>query len=112
MAPANPYNVLYLQHFIYYSLDNNILSNALFLAQRLQAHEPASPDASYLLSLCYLRLNQLALAAESSEAHAKAGQHLGCAYIFAQSCKGLERFRDGIAALEPWKYLKTNHWSM
>ena len=112
MAPTNPYNAAYLQQFIYYSLDNNILPTALFLAQRLQAYEPTSPDASYLLSLCYLRLNQLSLAAECSEAFVKTSQHLGCAYIFAQCCRGLERYCDGITALEPWRCLKTNNWSM
>lgn len=112
MAPTNPYTTVYLQHLIYYCLDNSILPSAVFLAQRLQASEPASPDASHLLSLCYLRSNRLSLAAECSGAFASNGQHIGCAYIFAQCCKALGRFQDGIVALEPWKGQKTNHWSM
>ena len=100
-----------LRHLIYYFLDNNLLSNVLFFATRLLAHEP-SADATHVLSLCYLRLDQLSTAAEHSEVFGKTGQHLGCAYVFAQCCLGLGQFKNGIQALEQSKSMwnKTDNW--
>jgi len=100
-----------LRQLIFYFLDNNLLHNALFLATRLQARE-ASADATHILSLCYLRLNQLSAAAEHSESFAKTGQHLGCIYVFAQCCLGLGQFKNGIQALKQSKSLwrKNDNW--
>lgn len=100
-----------LRHLIYYFLDNDLLSNALFIATRLVAHEP-SADATHILSLCYLRLDQLSAAAEHSELFGKTGQHLGCTYVFAKCCLGLGQFKNGIQALEQSKSVwnKTDNW--
>ncbi|KAF7855412.1 hypothetical protein EAF04_010155 [Stromatinia cepivora] len=111
MAGLDPSIVSDLRHLIYYFLDNDLLSNALFIATRLLAHEP-SADATHILSLCYLRLDQLSAAAEHSELYGKTGQHLGCTYVFAQCCLGLGRFKKGIHALEQSKSVwnQTNNW--
>ena len=112
MLAMNAHVSAFLIEQIYYSLDNNLLLNALFLATRLRAHEPDSTEASYLVSLCHLRLNQPGLAAEYSERFASEGLDLGCGFVFAQSCLGLGRFLEGIDALErnrqSWSR-RTNH---
>ncbi|KAL9612796.1 MAG: hypothetical protein Q9167_002631 [Letrouitia subvulpina] len=100
MAPASPHIVNQLRQLIYYHLDNNLLRNALFFAGRLQAYECRSSEAAYLLSLCHFRLGQLKSAYDYSRSSGSRGTHLGCAYIFAQSCLALEKYLEGITALE------------
>ena len=114
MAPANTHVVPQLRHLIYYHLDSNLLRNALFLAGRLQACEPRSTEASYLLSLCHLRLGQLKAAYDNSRNAGSRGTHLGCSYVFAQACLGLERYLEGATALERSKGLWSvrNSWGM
>ncbi|KAI9723308.1 MAG: hypothetical protein M1812_001191 [Candelaria pacifica] len=113
MAPANPYVAHQLRHLIYYHLDNNFLRNALFLAGRLHAYEPRSPEASHLLALCHFRLGQLKAAYDSSRIPGMRGSHLGCSYVYAQACLGLERFEEGISALERCRGLwgGRNNWN-
>ena len=108
MAPINPYTTSQLRQLIYYHLDCNLLRNALFFAGRLHAYEPRSSEAAYLLALCHLRLGQLKAAYDSSRSSGSRGTHLGCSYVFAQACLGLQRYMEGISALERSKGL----WSV
>ncbi|KAF2843240.1 TPR-like protein [Patellaria atrata CBS 101060] len=113
-APTNTsYISSQLRHLIYYNLDNDLIGNALFLSGRLHAVEPRSPDAIHLLALSHLRLGRLKAAYDYTRDKAVRGIHLGCAYVFAQACLGLERYGDGIAALERSRGLwgARNHWN-
>lgn len=92
-----------LRHIVYSFLDQNLLSNALFFATQLQAHD-VSADSSQLLSLCYFRLNQFRAAFDASERFGKSGRHLGCGYIHAQCCLALGRYKDGLIALESCRH--------
>jgi anaphase-promoting complex subunit 3 len=102
-----------LRQLIYYHLDNDLLDNALFLAGRLQALEPRNADAAHLSALCHIRLGRLKGAYDHSRERGIKGQHLGCAYVFAQACLGLERYFEGISGLERARGLwgGKNHWS-
>lgn len=100
MAPSNLQLIAQLRFMIYYHLDNDLSDNALFLAGRLYALDPRSPDAIHLLALCHLRSNQYKLAFDYSQAAARRALHLGCSYIFAQTCLRLGRNPEGIDALE------------
>ena len=112
MPPSNPHIISQLRQLIYYHLDCNLLRNALFLAGRLHAYEPRSSEASYLLSLCHLRLGQLKAAYDSSRNAGSRGTHLGCSYVFAQACLGLERYVEGVTAIDRSKGLWSarNSW--
>lgn len=103
MAPANPFVPHQLRSLIYYHIDNHLLKNALFFAERLAAHDQRSAEAAFLLSLCHLRLGDNASAYEYSRSIGSRGTHLGCAYVFAQACLALEKHKDGILALEKSK---------
>ncbi|KAG8531398.1 uncharacterized protein KY384_003027 [Bacidia gigantensis] len=107
MAPSNTHVTTQLRQQIYYHLDHNLLHNAHFLASRLQAYDPRSSEASYLLALCHLKLGQLKAAYDTSRSSATRGVHLGCAYVFAQACLGLERYLEGATALERSKHSET-----
>ena len=100
MAPSVPHIANQLRQLIYYHLDNNLLKNALFLAQRLVAYEPRSAEATYLLSLCQYQSGFVKGAWDTSRAFGLRGTHLGCAYVFAQACLELGKYVDGITALE------------
>lgn len=100
-----------LRQLIYYHLDNINYENALFFAERLVAHDPRSSETAYLVSLSYFRLGDYRSAHEFSKPLGYRGVHLGCAFIFAQTCLVLERYRDGIAALEKSRGLWTNKFS-
>lgn len=112
MPPPNPHIISQLRQLIYYHLDCNLLRNALFLAGRLHAYEPRSSEASYLLALCHLRLGQLKAAYDSSRNAGSRGTHLGCSYVFAQACLGLERYVEGVTAIDRSKGLWSarNSW--
>ena len=113
MSPTNHQLTLLLRHLIYYHLDCNLLRNALFFAGRLHAYEPRATEAAYLLSVCHLRLGQLNAAYDSSKIPGSRGTHLGCSYVFAQACLGLEKYGEGITALEKSKGLWStrNNWN-
>ena len=110
--PPNPHIISQLRQLIYYHLDCNLLRNALFLAGRLHAYEPRSSEAAYLLALCHLRLGQLKAAYDSSRNSGSRGTHLGCSYVFAQACLGLERYVEGVTAIDRSKGLWSarNSW--
>lgn len=105
MAPANSYVPAQLRQLIYYHIDNNLLKNALFIAERLLAHDNRAPESAYLLALCHLRLGDNASAYEYAKLVGSKGTHLGCTYVFAQACLALERYKDGIVVLEKCKPL-------
>ena len=100
MPPVSSHIVTQLRYLIYYNLDCNLLQNALFLAGRLLASEPKSPEAAYLQALCHIRLGQYRAAYESSKQVGLKGTHLGCSYAFAQSCLELGWHQEGITALD------------
>lgn len=100
MARTSSLITIELRHLVFYFLDHYLSSNALFFASQLHAHDPSSADTSHLLSLCYFRMNQLSAGAQASEYFARNGRHIGCAYVYAQCCLGLRRFKDGFEALE------------
>ena len=100
---TNPHIITYLRQLIYYHLDCQLLRNALFFAGRLHAYEPRSSEAAYLLALCHLRLGQRKAAYDYSRTPGLRGTHLGCSYVFAQACLGLERYVEGINALDKSK---------
>ncbi|CAO2652149.1 Nn.00g004320.m01.CDS01, partial [Neocucurbitaria sp. VM-36] len=112
MSPPTGVNAQ-LRQLIYYHLDNSFLENALFLAGRLHALEPRNPDAAHLLALCNLRLGRYKAAYDCSKSKGVHFQHLGCAYVFAQACLGLERYDLGAQALEKVRGLWAgrNHWN-
>ncbi|KAF2113944.1 hypothetical protein BDV96DRAFT_547944 [Lophiotrema nucula] len=95
-----------LRGAIYYCLDNGLVENALFLAGRL----PPDADAAHLAGLCNLRLGRLKAAYDCTK---KAPQHLGCVYVFAQACLGLERLNEGAFCLEKLRgqWAGRNHWN-
>jgi len=105
MAPSSAAVAALLRQAVYYHLDNTLHENALFFAERLQAHDPKSHEPTFLLALCHFRLGDYRSACEVSRPIGHRGIHLGCAYVFAQSCLALERFREGITALEKSKGL-------
>ncbi|KHJ32446.1 putative 20s cyclosome subunit (nuc2 cdc27) protein [Erysiphe necator] len=100
MAPSYSCISSQLRQLIYYHIDNNLLQNALFFAERYIAYDQRNLESAYLLSHCYLRLGDNASAYEYSKSAGLRGAHLGCAYVFAQACLALERYKEGINALE------------
>ncbi|MCJ1476610.1 anaphase-promoting complex subunit cdc27 [Lambiella insularis] len=113
MSPGTGHVAHQLRLLIYYHLDCNLLQNALFFAGRLHAYEPRATEAAYLLALCHLRLGQLKAAYDSSKVPGTRGTHLGCSYVFAQACLGLERYGEGVTALEKSRGLwsSRNNWN-
>lgn len=112
-ASENPHVAAQLRNLVYYSLDNDLLQNALFHAGRLHGLDTRNGDASHLIALCHFRMGQYKAAHDYSRDKGLRGNHLGCAYVFAQSCLALQRFVDGITALERSKssWVPRNHWS-
>ncbi|KAK4123270.1 TPR-like protein [Parathielavia appendiculata] len=100
MAPTNAAIAGLLKQAVYYHLDNLSYQNAVFFAERLHAHDQRSPESAFLLALSHYRFGDSRSAYEVSKLPGCRGIHLGCSYIFAQSCLDLERYRDGITALE------------
>lgn len=100
MAPSPTAISGLLRQVVYYHLDNASYENALFYAERLTAQDPKSSDAPYLYALCHLRLGDYRSSYDISKPLGYRGVHLGCAWVFAQACLALERYKDGITALE------------
>jgi anaphase-promoting complex subunit 3 len=78
-------------------LDSHLLSTTLFFCNLTSE---TSADATHIISLCYLRLNQTNAVAEHSKLFGKMGQHLGRTYVFGQRCPAIGRFESGINELE------------
>ncbi|KAI1433122.1 tetratricopeptide [Xylaria sp. CBS 124048] len=100
MPPSSAAVTAQLRQMIHYHLDHHSHDNALFFSERLAAHDPRSGESAYLLALCYFRLGDYRSACEVSKAAGYRGIHLNCAYIFAQTCFTLGRYKEGITALE------------
>lgn len=96
-----------LKQTVYYHLDNSSYDNALFFAERLCAQDKTieASEAAFLLATCYFRLGDDRSAYHVSKAAGYRGTHLGCSYIFAQSCLRLGLWKEGITALERSKHL-------
>jgi anaphase-promoting complex subunit 3 len=112
-APDNPHVAVQLRNLIYYSLDNDLLQTALFHAGRLHGIDNRSGDAAHLMALCHFRMGQYKAAFDYSREKGLRGLHLGCSYIYAQCCLALQRYVDGITALERSRnlWMTRNHWS-
>ncbi|KAH8673945.1 hypothetical protein BX600DRAFT_221036 [Xylariales sp. PMI_506] len=108
MAPTSAAISGQLRQLVYYHLDNFAYDSALFFAERLGAHDPRSSESAYLLALSHFRLGDYRSAYEFSKSAGYRGVHIGCAYVFAQTCLVLERFKDGITALEKSRGLWSN----
>lgn len=109
MAPLAASTSSQLRQLVYYHLDNNLLKNALFLAQRLVAHEGSrSAEAAYLLAYCQFQAGYTKASWDTSRAFVIKGQHLGCCYVFAQACLELGRFLEGLQALDRCRALWQN----
>ncbi|KAI1180159.1 tetratricopeptide [Nemania sp. FL0916] len=100
MPPSGAAVTAQLRQVVHYHLDHYSHDNALFFAERLFAHDHRSGESAYLLALCHFRLGDYRSAYEISRATNYRGIHLNCAYIFAQACLLIERYKDGITALE------------
>ncbi|TDZ30249.1 Protein bimA [Colletotrichum spinosum] len=100
MAPTSAAITGLLRQAIYYHVDNDAYDNALFFAERLNAQDPKSSESAYLLALCHLRLGDARTAFEVSRPSASRGTNLGAAWVFAHACMRMERYKDGINALE------------
>ena len=113
MAPANVHAACQLRQLIHYNLDCDSLHNASFLAGRLCAIDPKSPEATHLQGLSYFRLGQFQAAYKCTKEQGGKTAHLGCIYVFAQSCLALGRFLEGILALDRSKqlWLNRNSWN-
>lgn len=94
-----------LRQTIHYHLDNAAYENALFFSERYAAQDPKSNEAPYLLALSHLRLRDYRSAYDTSKPAGYRGIHLGCSWVFAQACLALERYKEGITALEKSKGL-------
>ncbi|KAL5624836.1 hypothetical protein BROUX41_004896 [Berkeleyomyces rouxiae] len=112
MAPSNTAISGCLRQVVYYHLDNFSYENALFFAEKLSAQDPRSPESSYLLALAHYHNADFRSAYEVSRSHAARGTNICSAWIFAQSCLQLERWRDGINALEKIKSIMTQRNSI
>lgn len=101
-----------LRQVIQYHLDNASYDNALFFAERFTAQDPRSSDATHLHALCHLRLGDYRSAYDVGKPMGYRGTNLGCAWVFAQACLALERFKDGITALEKARILWSSKGSL
>lgn len=101
MPPATATTSSQLRQLIYYHLDNNLLKNALFLAQRLIAYEGSkNAEAAYLLAYCQFQSGYVKASWETSRSFAQKGTHLGCAHIFAQASLELGTYTDGLVVVD------------
>jgi anaphase-promoting complex subunit 3 len=109
----NPHVAAQLRNLVYYSLDNDLPQTALFHAGRLHGLDCRNGDAAHLMALCHFRMGQYKAAYDYSRDKGLRGLHLGCSYIFAQSCLALQRYVEGMTALERSRnqWTSRNHWS-
>ena len=100
MAPSTTAANAVLRQVVQYHLDHSSHESALFFAETLAAQDPRSSEAAHLCAVCHLRVGDLRSAYDVGKPHGLRGTHLGCSWVFAQACLGLERYKDGITALE------------
>lgn len=101
-----------LRQVVHYHLDNFSYENALFFAERLTAQDAKSNEPPYLYALCHLRLGDHRSAYDASKPLGYRGAHLGCAWVFAQACLALERYKEGIHALDKARAIWSSKTSM
>jgi anaphase-promoting complex subunit 3 len=107
MSNAKSHIPEHFRQIIWYSLDNSLVNNALFVAERLLALNDRDPDSRHLLGICFLRAGR----ASSAYTATRGFRHPGCSYVFAQSCKEMGRFREGLIALENALSQSPKKWS-
>ncbi|EGX89269.1 20S cyclosome subunit (BimA/Nuc2/Cdc27), putative [Cordyceps militaris CM01] len=112
MAPSLTAVSGLLRQVIQHHLDNSSYDNALFFAERFVAQDPRSSEATHLYALCHLRLGDYRSAYDVGKPMGYRGTNLGCAWVFAQACLSLERFKDGITALEKSRILWSSKGSL
>ncbi|KAI1191284.1 tetratricopeptide [Nemania serpens] len=108
MPPSVAAVTAQLRQMVHYHLDHHSYDNALFFAERLFAHDQRSGESAYLLALCHFRLGDHRSAYEISKAANQRSVHLNCLYIFAQTCLLIEKYKEGITALERFR----EYWSL
>ena len=106
-AGTKPHIHEHFQQIIWYSLDNNLINNALFVAERLLALNDRDQSSRHLVGLCMLRAGRASSAYNITLHH----RHLGCSYVFAQSCKELGKYREGLVALQNCLSQLPNKWT-
>lgn len=84
-----------LKSIIYYSLDNHLYRNAIFLAERLLAYEPTNDQNIHLLAKTYYSSGQQSSALSILEGV----QSPACVYLFARCCLDLDKLHEGETAL-------------
>ncbi|GMM37375.1 anaphase promoting complex subunit [Saccharomycopsis crataegensis] len=91
------YVIQRLRSTIWYSLDNSLLENAEFTAERLVGvTSKGDSESIYLYGLVLYRRGKYKTAFRVTANHI----HAGCAYIFARCALKLELQKDGIEALQ------------
>lgn len=84
-----------MEQAVLYCLDNGFLDSAVFHAEQLHHTDTANHNSRFLYGLCCIRAGQIAKAHNLTQAV----RHLGCAYIYAQTCLSLRLYKDGVLAL-------------
>lgn len=93
-----------LSNTIWHYLDQNVLDSAAFTGERLYAIDGDSHDTRHLVGLVHYRLGQYQSAMQCTNNT----NHLGCMYIYAQSCYKLKEYTLGISAIEEGSNLYKN----
>ena len=94
---------------IWYSLDNGLFANAVFIAERLVAEDKTSAESRYILATSLQRLGKHDAAMRVLQSVLG---NAACAYIFAQCCVATGKsLSKGEAALERHMplYLQSSH---
>lgn len=94
--PDHEYLRLYLRLVVVHSLDNYNIKNAEFAAERLLAIDPDDLDSLHLY--CHTLFRQRRFMAVYNRAQGTRG-HTGCAFLFAQLCLELQKFKEGVFVL-------------
>lgn len=85
-----------LRSIVVYSLDNDLLSSALFAAEKLVAETgDHNEDSKFLYGLVLLKQSRFKCAYNLTAN----SQHIGCAYVFAKAALKLEKGVEGVYAL-------------
>lgn len=93
-----------LRNTIWHYLDQNLLESAAFTAERVLAMDKGNPDTKHLAGLVHYRLGQYQTAMQCTNNTS----HIGCLYIYAQSCYKLKEYTLGISALQEGRSLYKN----
>lgn len=106
MSTSNPQPLVVAQfrNLIWQHLDTNMMSSAIFTAERLYAYDNKNPDSAFLLALCLFRNGQYKQAENLTKIFLR---HVGCAYLYAQCALELGASMEAMAvsALEACKRL-------